>query len=166
MLFFLSIQIPTNKMLFFLSIQIPTASCQRRSLQVWMSHLSFSNRNSPHVQSRWQVSDPAKQGTVGGDLNNKNLNSELLLVHYSNHGAGHLNSKLVFKWGSEYQSVNQMLTWILNYHSTGNLNKPLDEQANPHDLNTELVRHSDPQCFMQYLNTGCPRSGFNSIPDF
>ena len=67
----------------------------------------------------------------------EHLNKELLLVHYSN--------GLVFKWWSEYWSVNQMVIWIQNYHGTGHLNsKPFEDQTNPHDLNTKLVCYSDP----------------------
>ena len=52
---------------------------------------------------------------------------------------GHLNSGPVFKWWSEYWSVNQMVIWIPNYHGTGHLNsKPFDERTNTHDLNTVL----------------------------
>ena len=56
------------------------------------------------------------------DLNGKHLNSKLLLVCYSDsslfrclvpdaryHVTGHLISKPVFKWWSEYGSVNQMI---------------------------------------------------------
>ena len=90
-----------------------------------------------------------------GDLNSIHLKSELLLVPYWNGSPircpvpwfWHLNSGLVFKWWSEYWSVNHMVIWIPTYHGTGHLNiKTLDKQANPHDLRTKLVRYSDPHC--------------------
>ena len=63
------------------------------------------------------------------------------------HGTGYLSSGLVFKWWSEYQSVNQMVIWIPNYHGTGHLkSERFDEQTNLHDLNAKLVCHSDPHC--------------------
>ena len=72
------------------------------------------------------------------------------MVFYSDawyNGNRHLNSGPVFKWWSEYRSINQMVIWILNYHGTGPpKSKPFDERINPHDLNTELVCYSDPHC--------------------
>ena len=62
-------------------------------------------------------------------------------------GTLHLNSRPVFKWRSEYQSINRMVIWVPNYHGTGHLNsKPFSDWSNPHDLNTKLVRYSDPYC--------------------
>ena len=70
------------------------------------------------------------------------------IIHYSDawyHVTGDLNSRLVFKWWSEYWSVNQMVIRILHYHGSGHFNRePFDEPTNPHDLmNTELVCYLD-----------------------
>ena len=73
------------------------------------------------------------------------------MVRYSDTQVGHLNSGPVFKWLSEYRSVNLMVIRIPNYHDKAvHLNtKPFHDQTNPHDLNTEpnteLIRNSGPQ---------------------
>ena len=71
------------------------------------------------------------------------------MVCYSNahyhHGTGHLNTRLLFKWWSEYWSVNQMVIWIRNYHCTWHLNStPFNKLTNLHYLKSKLVRYSDP----------------------
>ena len=96
-----------------------------------------------------------KEWVYSGDLHSKNIliaNFNLFLIQmvcYSDaryYCTGHLNSGLIFKWWSEYRSINQMVIWIPNYHGTRHLNsKPFDEQTNPHDRNTKLVRYLDPQ---------------------
>ena len=50
--------------------------------------------------------------------------------------------------------VNQMVIWIPKYHGTGHLNsEPFHESINPHDLNTQLVCHSDPYCHYNFQMT-------------
>ena len=68
------------------------------------------------------------------------------------------NSRLVFKWWSEYRSINQMVIWILNFHDTRHLNSaPFNKRTNTHDLNTQLVCFSDPHCteLAHYLGRYC-----------
>ena len=73
-----------------------------------------------------------------------------MLVYFSN---GSL-FRCLFKWWSEYRSVNQMVIWILNYHGTGFwIPKTFKEQTNFHDLNTKLASYSDPHC-TRHKNTG------------
>ena len=45
--------------------------------------------------------------------------------------------QIKFKWWSEYQSINQMVIWILNYFGPEHLKgESFDEQTNPCDLKT------------------------------
>ena len=65
------------------------------------------------------------------------------MVYYSDArylSTWHMNSRLVFKWWSEYQSVNQMVIRIPNFHGTRHLNtKPFYELTSPFDLNNKFA---------------------------
>ena len=62
------------------------------------------------------------------------------------HSTRHLKSGPVFKWWSEYRSVDQLVNWIPNYRGTGHQNsQPFDERRNLHDVKTKLACYSDPQ---------------------
>ena len=96
--------------------------------------------NSEHLNSWWNP-----------------LNSEFLLVHYSN-GALFRCPITMVPWISILDRfsngglINQMGIWILNHNGTRHLNtEPFDEQTNPYDLNTKLARYSDPHFSITHI---------------
>ena len=79
------------------------------------------------------------------DLRKLDFLSEDKISERSRFVTGYLNIGPVFKWWSEYLSVNQMVIQILNYHGAGHMiSEPFKEGTNLHDLNTLQVFYSDP----------------------
>ena len=93
---------------------------------------------------------------------NQTANYKLFLIQkvcYSDaqsFGTRHLNGGPVFKWGSEYQSVNQMGIWILNYLSTEHLNRAnhLTIEQIPMVWIPTLFAIQIPTVFRSFLNSG------------
>ena len=60
-----------------------------------------------------------------------------------------------------------MVIWILNYQGTRHLNsEPFNYPTNLHDLNTELVRYSDPHCIWMTLKKALMLGSFWPRLDF
>ena len=60
-----------------------------------------------------------------------------------------------------------MVIWILNYHGTRHLkSEPFNYPTNLHDLNTELVRYSDPHCIWMTLKKALMLGSFWPRLDF
>ena len=89
------------------------------------------------------------------------------MVCYSDaqyHGNKHLNSGPVLKWWSEYLSVNQMVIWTMNYHSTGYLNsKPFCSVGWCETLHLLLIRMWPHNCCYIFIIV---LQGFTSIRSY